>query len=58
MKFKDLREFISFLESKGELRRIKASVSRELEITEITDRVIAAGGPALMFDGGGVSAPL
>ena len=50
MKFKDLREFISFLESKGELRRIKASVSRELEITEITDRVIAAGGPALMFE--------
>ena len=50
MRFKDLREFISFLESKGELRRIKASVSRELEITEITDRVIAAGGPALMFE--------
>ncbi|MCH8109043.1 MAG: UbiD family decarboxylase, partial [Chloroflexi bacterium] len=37
MHFKDLREFISFLESKGELRRIKGQVSCELEITEITD---------------------
>ena len=50
MKFKDLREFISFLENKGELRRITAPVSHELEITEITDRVIKAGGPALLFE--------
>ena len=42
MKFNDLREFISFLENKGELRRITAPVSHELEITEITDRVIKA----------------
>jgi 4-hydroxy-3-polyprenylbenzoate decarboxylase len=50
MKFKDLREFLSFLEFKGELRRITAPVSRDLEITEIADRVIASGGPALLFE--------
>jgi 4-hydroxy-3-polyprenylbenzoate decarboxylase len=50
MKFKDLREFIAFLEQKGELRRIKTPVNPELEITEITDRVIKSGGPALLFE--------
>ncbi|HIM63405.1 MAG: menaquinone biosynthesis decarboxylase [Dehalococcoidia bacterium] len=50
MKFKDLREFIRFLEDKGELRRITAPVNHELEITEITDRVIKSGGPALLFE--------
>ena len=50
MKFKDLREFISFLEKKDDIRRIQAPVSCELEITEITDRVIKRGGPALLFE--------
>jgi 4-hydroxy-3-polyprenylbenzoate decarboxylase len=50
MKFKDLREFITFLEQKGELRRIKAPVSCELEITEIADRLVKGGGPALLFE--------
>ncbi len=50
MKFKDLREFIAFLERKGELRRIRAPVSCELEITEIADRVVKSGGPALLFE--------
>ena len=50
MKYKDLREFISFLESKGELRRIKTPVSCELEISEICDRVVKSGGPALLFE--------
>ena len=50
MKFKDLREFIAFLEQKGELRRINTPVSNELEITEIADRVIKSGGPALLFE--------
>jgi len=50
MKFKDLREFIRFLEGKGDLRRITSPVSHELEITEITDRVIKSGGPALLFE--------
>ena len=50
MKFKDLREFITFLEGKGELRRIQTQVSCDLEITEIADRVIKQGGPALLFE--------
>ena len=50
MKFKDLREFIHFLEERGELRRITTPVNHELEITEIADRVIKSGGPALLFE--------
>ena len=49
MGFKDLREFIHFLEEKGDLRRISSPVSHELEITEIADRVIKSGGPALLL---------
>jgi 4-hydroxy-3-polyprenylbenzoate decarboxylase len=50
MAIDDLREFIALLEKRGQLQRIKASVSPELEITEITDRVSKAGGPALLFE--------
>ena len=50
MKFKDLREFISYLEDRGQLRRITTSVSSELEITEIADRSVKSGGPALLFE--------
>ena len=50
MNFKDLREFISFLEGKGELKRITTSVSCELEIAEVCDRVVKKGGPALLFE--------
>ncbi len=50
MAFQDLREFIAFLEKKGQLQRIKTPVKCELEITEITDRVSKAGGPALLFE--------
>ena len=50
MKFKDLREFIAFLEDRGQLRRISTAVSRELEITEIADRTVKSGGPALLFE--------
>ena len=49
-KSKDLRDFIALLEDKGELRRIKTPVSRDLEITEITDRTVKSGGPALLFE--------
>ena len=52
MKFKDLREFIAFLEDKGELRRISTPVSWELEISEIADRMAKQGGPALLFESG------
>jgi 4-hydroxy-3-polyprenylbenzoate decarboxylase len=48
--YEDLREFIAALENAGELKRITAEVSCELEITEITDRISKAGGPALLFE--------
>ena len=50
MKYKDLRDFISQLEQRGELKRISAEVSPHLEMTEICDRVLKAGGPAILFE--------
>ena len=50
MAFRDLRDFLAFIERKGQLRRIQAPVDRDLEITEIADRVMKAGGPALLFE--------
>ena len=50
MAYRDLREFIRKLEKEGELKRISAEVDPVLEITEITDRVTKAGGPALLFE--------
>jgi 4-hydroxy-3-polyprenylbenzoate decarboxylase len=50
MSFKDLREFITLLEAEGELKRIKTPVDPYLEITEICDRTLRAGGPALLFE--------
>ena len=50
MSYADLRAFISALESRGELKRITTEVDPALEITEICDRVLKAGGPALLFE--------
>ena len=50
MSYADLRQFIAQLEAEGELKRIATSVSPRLEITEICDRVLRAGGPALVFE--------
>ena len=50
MPYRDLREFIASLESKGDLRRISAPVSTELEMTEIAYRSLRADGPALLFE--------
>ena len=50
MAYRDLREFIKKLEKEGELHRISAEVDPVLEITEITDRVTKAQGPALFFE--------
>jgi 4-hydroxy-3-polyprenylbenzoate decarboxylase len=50
MAFADLREFLALLDKRGQLQRITAPVSPILEITEITDRVSKAGGPALLFE--------
>jgi len=49
-KFKDLRGFMAFMESRGELVRVREPVDRDLEITEIVDRTAKAGGPALLFE--------
>src|SRR5205809_5898214 len=46
----DLRAWIALLEREGELVRVAAEVDPYLEITEITDRVVEAGGPALLFE--------
>ncbi len=52
MAYSSLQEFISLLDKRGELRRIKQPVSPVLEITEIADRVMKmpGGGPALLFE--------
>ena len=50
LKYRNLRDFISFLEGRGELRRVSESVTWDLEITEICDRVTKSGGPALLFE--------
>ncbi len=49
MSFPDLQEFLRELERVGELKRVTAEVSQDLEITEINDRAVKAGGPALLF---------
>ncbi len=50
MKYKDLRDFIAQLELQGELKRIQLEVDPNLEITEICDRTLKRGGPALLFE--------
>ncbi|WP_419534042.1 4-hydroxy-3-polyprenylbenzoate decarboxylase [Endozoicomonas sp.] len=50
MKYKDLRDFIDQLEKQGELKRIKFEVDPILEMTEICDRTLKKGGPALLFE--------
>jgi len=50
MKYKDLRDFIAQLESRGELKRITTEVDPNLEMTEISDRVLRSAGPALLFE--------
>ena len=50
MKYKDLRDFIQQLEARGELKRVHTEVDPNLEITEICDRTLRRGGPALLFE--------
>jgi 4-hydroxy-3-polyprenylbenzoate decarboxylase len=47
---RDLRDWIELLEREGELVRVSAEVDPDLEITEIVDRTVKAGGPALLFE--------
>jgi len=48
--YRDLRDFLKKLQKEGELKRIATEVDPVLEVTEITDRVVKAGGPALLFE--------
>ena len=50
MPFAGLQEFVRHLEQQGQLKRIRAEVDPELEVTEITQRVLQEGGPALLFE--------
>ena len=50
MKYRDLRDFIAQLEERGELKRITQEIDPYLEMTEIADRTLKAGGPALLFE--------
>lgn len=50
MKYKDLRDFIAKLEAQGQLKRISREIDTDLEMTEIADRTLRAGGPALLFE--------
>jgi len=53
MAYRDLREFMTQLEQAGELRRVTEPVSPHLEMTALCDRVLRAGGPALLFEPAG-----
>jgi len=50
MNYRDLRDFLDQLEGRGQLRRIVTQVDPHLEMTEICDRTLRAGGPALLFE--------
>lgn len=50
MKYKDLRDFIKQLEAQGKLVRVTHEVDPNLEMTEICDRTLKAGGPAILFE--------
>jgi 4-hydroxy-3-polyprenylbenzoate decarboxylase len=48
--FRNLRAYLEALEARGELKRVRVPVQSELEITEIADRMVKRGGPALLFE--------
>ncbi len=50
MKYKDLRDFLRLLEARGDLVRVRQPVDPHLEMTEICDRTLRAGGPAILFE--------
>jgi 4-hydroxy-3-polyprenylbenzoate decarboxylase len=50
MKYRDLRDFIAQLEQQGELKRVGIEIDTHLEMTEICDRTLRAGGPAILFE--------
>jgi len=56
---RDLKQFLTLLEQRGQLKRITAAVDPDLEVAEIANRLLLAGGPALLFENvKGASMPL
>jgi len=49
-KFSDLRDFLSFLDKKGELKNVSYPIDVNLEMTELSSRVLHQKGPALLFE--------
>lgn len=58
MSFNGLSQFVSFLESRGELVRVTSPVAPVLEITEIADRLVKNGGKAVLFENTGTDFPV
>ncbi|NQV80247.1 MAG: UbiD family decarboxylase, partial [Alphaproteobacteria bacterium] len=50
MSFTSLRDFVQHLEARGDLVRVREPVSTHLEMTEIQTRLLAEGGPAVLFE--------
>lgn len=50
MRLRDLRDFLTLLEERGQLVRVRERVSPDLEITALADRAVKTGGPALLFE--------
>ena len=50
MPFTDLQHFVRYLEQNGQLKRVRVEADPELEVTEITQRVLREQGPALLFE--------
>lgn len=50
MKYKDLRDFLTQLENRGELKRVTVEIDPYLEMTEICDRLLKKAGPAVLFE--------
>lgn len=50
MSYKDLRNFLDFLEKNNHLKKITTPVKLDLEITEISRRFLENEGPALLFE--------
>ena len=49
LKYHDLRDFLMVLETAGELKKVIVPVSPYLEMTEVCDRLLRRGGPAVLF---------
>ena len=50
MQYEDLRDFLAQLEKLGELKKLDVEIDPNLEMTEICDRTLRAGGPAILFN--------